>query len=467
MVPVFKRRLLAVVGAAAVVAAAAAAVFWVYRQADRARDLSDPARARRENRPIPVRTARVGETQAEMVVGGTVVTAPSQTVLLRAGLGRIKLSDPTAEIVVGAVHAVEGNAVRRGQLLFELQDRAARQIVKHREAALTAALAELERVRQVVAVNRKLRQLEVTSAEAEVKFRADELKSRQAAHKAVEGYQSKGAVNVLETFEIAARHTEAAFRQAEAGRRLERAKDMLTAGAAGDQAELSRAESQAEMARIDLEAAQHNLEDFRVCSPLDGFVARVEADPGQTVSGGGALARLVKLDPLHVRMDCPVDSAGEVAIGQKAEVVLDGFRQESFSGTVVRISPEANPELRVLPVVIEVANPRGRLRAGMTGFARLQNSRRAPAVPSLAVMRQGDRAVVFRVEDGRARVREVRLGPVVGPETVEVNHGLSPGDEVIVFNNFYATTGELTSNNCYVQDNDPVDADWRKWTRRE
>ena len=69
--------------------------------------------------------------------------------------------------------------------------------------------------------------------------------------------------------------------------------------------------------------------------------------------------------------------------------------------------------------------------------------------------------------EGRARLCEIRTGPLVTNGVLEVRQGLAAGDEVVIFHNFYRDVGKLAANQGYLQDNDPVDTDWRKWTRRE
>ena len=49
----------------------------------------------------------------------------------------------------------------------------------------------------------------------------------------------------------------------------------------------------------------------------------------------------------------------------------------------------------------------------------------------------------------------------------EVQSGLAPGDEVVIFHNFYRHTQALARRDCYLEDNDLVDVNWRKWARRE
>jgi hypothetical protein len=75
--------------------------------------------------------------------------------------------------------------------------------------------------------------------------------------------------------------------------------------------------------------------------------------------------------------------------------------------------------------------------------------------------------MVFRVENGRAHSREVQVGRITQGELLPVERGLAPGDEVVVFHNFYWNMGKLTQAEGYLKDNDAVDTDWRKWARRD
>jgi Cu(I)/Ag(I) efflux system membrane fusion protein len=126
-----------------------------------------------------------------------------------------------------------------------------------------------------------------------------------------------------------------------------------------------------------------------------------------------------------------------------------------------------NSQLRVVPVLVEVANPQNRIKAGISGFVRLHVKKKARVVPSMAVVEEGGKGMAFRVEDGRARLREVKAGNLVQIGLREVLSGLNPGDEVVIFDNFYRNAGNLNAGNGYLQDGDLVDADWRKWAHRK
>jgi multidrug efflux pump subunit AcrA (membrane-fusion protein) len=135
---------------------------------------------------------------------------------------------------------------------------------------------------------------------------------------------------------------------------------------------------------------------------------------------------------------------------------------------VIRIAPTVNAQLRVFPVVVELSNPGCRIRSGVSGFARLHVRRKVRTVPSAAVIPHGSKAMVFRVEQGRARLREFRAGHLAELGKLEVRDGLAAGDEVVVYHsNFYRHWGELVRSGGYLQDNDLVNVNWRQWARRD
>jgi RND family efflux transporter MFP subunit len=255
---------------------------------------------------------------------------------------------------------------------------------------------------------------------------------------------------------------------ARAEKDLQEAKQIAALAPLSDQEALDKAAAALEIARLRLAVAQKDLADCQVKAPLDGIVENFTPVPGAVVKVHVALAQILNMQPaILVKMDFPMERVGEVALGREAEVVLDSFPGETFAGKVVRIGAQLDTKLRVLPVFIEVANRELRLRPGITGFVRLRSTRVALVVPTTAVIAREGKAMVFRVEQGRARARDVRTGPLVDTGLLEVQEGLSRGDEVVIYSNFYRDTGALVQGNGFLHDNDRVDVNWRKWARHD
>ena len=99
--------------------------------------------------------------------------------------------------------------------------------------------------------------------------------------------------------------------------------------------------------------------------------------------------------------------------------------------------PEASADTRTLRVRADLANPAGRLRAGMFAQMRLGGaSEEALVVPAEAVIRTGQRAIVYVVDEpGRFSPVEVRVGRELG-DKLEVLQGLQPGQQVVASGQF-------------------------------
>jgi RND family efflux transporter MFP subunit len=445
----------------------AAVAGWLFLKARHAKDVSDPERARGLGRPIPVRTELVREERATQVIGATGVTEPSLTATVRIGPSRaLKLTDPVSEIVVKVVHVQEGDRVKPGQLLFELEDTVLQDVLRHRELRYATARQKLKRVQEQVSHNRKLRELDLASRKAERLFRIEDLGVRKRLLDALKSLFPK-AVKNAEFYDALSKYAEAQFLRTDSDRHVERAEVAVKVGKLGDEEELDKAQADLEAAALDLKLARHDVERGKIRSPLAGFIRRVDIAPGTVVGAADPLTQVLKLDPIRVRVDLPQERLTAVAVGQQAEVVLDSFANETFRGTVIAVSPQVNPQLRVCSVLVELPNPDNRIKAGISGFVRLGVSKTVRTVPATALLDQGGKTVAFRVEGDRVRVREVAAGPLLKTGVREVRAGLTAGDEVVIFHNLYRHANRLASGQGYLQDNDPVDTAWRKWARRE
>jgi RND family efflux transporter MFP subunit len=432
---------------------------WFVYKVWHARNQASPDYARRHGLPIPVRTAVVEMRGIEKVIGGTATTIPSERIPIRAAIHpRLSLEDGAATpawLIVKTIHVLEGAQVHPGDLMIELDDAEQQISARRAETAAKSAEAELTAVRAAVASSAKLRDLELDAARAEVKYRTDALAAHAKIFKAMAQLSGKDVVAAVTYYEAQIKQAEAEYEEVNVKGRLQRAEDAMVIGVARDQAELARAELGHQTAQGNLEIAKRDLDFCKIKSPIDGFVSKITASPGETFAVTSSLGELVKLNPLRVQMDFPQERIDEVAVGNNAEVVLDSYPRESFSGKVVGIVPQAVAESRVVPVMIELPNPSNRIRGGLMGFARLKNALDRVTIPAVAVIQHGPQSIVFRVENGRAQLRNVILGPVLENGVLEVVSGLSPNDEVVIY------------GGTYLRDGERVNTDWKDWTRRE
>jgi multidrug efflux pump subunit AcrA (membrane-fusion protein) len=475
---------------------------WAYLTGRQAQHLADPAKARSQGRPIPVRSEIVASKTIEDVIGATGVTIPSQTAWLQVGPSELmREGAPATPLIVKKVHVHEGDFVRKGQVVCEFEDKAYIDLRNTKQAALEAATATLDLVKEQIKYNQRVRELNLLSAREGIKYRTQDEENRNKECDIYHSLSQKGAASLIGFYEAQSKLFAARFEAVEAKFVLERNEKLVKVGLLIDKQDLTKAVSDLQKAQVDLQLAELDVGRLKIVSPIDGFLTyensvvalessvaafdqslgsgattgvapataakpAVEPVPGQILSASSTMGEVLKLQPIDLLVDFPLERIDDVRIGQPAEVVLDSFPKDTFAGTVLRIGPKVNPQVRVMPVLVRIENSNARIKPGITGFVRTRVTKQALTVPGTAVLHQSSKAMVFRVRDGRAHICPVRTGPTIENDVVEITNGLSPGDEVVVFQNFYRHSDELVKTDCYLNDNDLVDVDWKKWTGR-
>lgn len=178
-------------------------------------------------------------------------------------------------------------------------------------------------------------------------------------------------------------------------------------------------------------------------APWTGVVAARRVEKGDYTMPGQPLLELVAVDRLKVRGPAPASDVPFLAVGRPVEVTVEFLPGEIFSGTVVRLGAELDPDSRTLTVEAEIDNSDGRLRPGMFGRMRIPRRTLGDAllVPLSAVVEFETGKFVYVVQSGRASRREVDLGPIVG-ERVVVESGLAAGERVVVSGHLQVADGQ-------------------------
>jgi Cu(I)/Ag(I) efflux system membrane fusion protein len=175
-----------------------------------------------------------------------------------------------------------------------------------------------------------------------------------------------------------------------------------------------------------------------VSAPIGGVLESLDVRAGMTVTAGQTLARINGLDPVWLEVAVPQAQAGQVTIGARAEARLDSVPGQPVVGRVTALLPTLNDATRSLRVRVELPNRDGKLRPGQSARVRLAagGDDSALAVPTEAVIRTGQRALVMVAGDGgRYRPQEVTLGPELGNKTV-IRTGLDEGQQVVASGQF-------------------------------
>ncbi len=199
------------------------------------------------------------------------------------------------------------------------------------------------------------------------------------------------------------------------------------------QAELGRARERLRILGVEPEGSSDQL---RVPAPRAGVVLDIGAAPGElsrSLDSPAPLATLADLSTVWVIGDVYEKDLASVKVGQPADVTVNAYPGERFTGKVVALSDTVDPATRTLKLRVALANPGWRLKPEMFASIRLLRAAKAcVVVPASAVVREGDSSYVFvERSPGRFERRSVTLGKAVGDSELQVTSGLKAGEVVV------------------------------------
>ena len=255
-------------------------------------------------------------------------------------------------------------------------------------------------------------------------------RSAEAALKAAQAVYETAKVNLADAQREKDRWTK--LRQQGSG--TEQQLDMVETAYARAQTQAKQAEAQIAQAEAMLEQARVSLEDATIESPISGVVSRKYVDEGAFVGPSSPLFRVIDISEVEITGGAadkhyPKLEAGKTA----ADVEVDAYPGETFSGFVTRLRPELDKVTRTVAVTIKVANKELKLKPGMYARIRLVLDERKSVVlvSDDALINSQGQQQVFVVNDGVVHKRPVKIGLEESVNN-EVIDGLKPGDVVVV-----------------------------------
>ncbi len=253
-----------------------------------------------------------------------------------------------------------------------------------------------------------------------VRFETDELQStlllRQSDRDAAEA-------ELMLAMQALTRTEQLALKNIASTEQLDKAKSDV----AVKTARLQSLSAQADIARLALRNAE-------IRAPFSGTVTRRLAEAGSRVGADGELLTLVDTSVLEAKVLVATRDIPRVALGQTAELEIDGLGGQIVKGTVDRISPVAEDGTRFVAVYLRLANRDGRLWGGMfaSGSILLREKNDALVVPAIALRKDETGYHVLKVEDGRLRRQTVAVGARWNDGSlVEIAAGLKDGETIL------------------------------------
>ena len=200
---------------------------------------------------------------------------------------------------------------------------------------------------------------------------------------------------------------------------------------------IASARVDAAVSRVARARAQHSLSITRqsravIRAPFAGVVVGLDVERGEVLAPGAPVARLVQLDPLHVKVSVADRDVVALKLGGKANVSTSAVGNQ-VSGEIARIEPAANLSTRTFTVEVAIPNPDRRLLPGMIAQVEFTSQRNGDAmfIPQDLLITRREGNGVFVVDGKRAKWRPVVLGGIAGTD-VEISSGLRSGESIVV-----------------------------------
>jgi HlyD family secretion protein len=210
---------------------------------------------------------------------------------------------------------------------------------------------------------------------------------------------------------------------------LNAAASALAAASANLQAaRQEQARVQAELRGISKVRAQTKL-----VSPIDGIVTLRRLEPGSTVVGGQLVLQVIDPASLWIETRIAQQQAGQVAVGQHAQIVLRSRPHAPLSGKVARVDrvSDAVTEERIVNVAVAAADASLGEYAEVT--IRLPELNDIRSIPSVAVKQREQQTGVWVLQQGDVVFKPVRIGLSTIDGRSQVLDGLGDDDQVIVY----------------------------------
>ncbi|MEN6520014.1 MAG: efflux RND transporter periplasmic adaptor subunit [Armatimonadota bacterium] len=423
--------------------------------------------------PVDTSVVQVGNIEDTVPVTGT-ITALDTTTLSPKIMGKVVY-----------VAAREGDFVRKGQVMVQLDPTDAQAALRQALAGLEAAHAGLSQARTTATVTdvqsnsaiqqakaalvaaqanlqkirKGARSQERMIAENQVATAKANLNNAQANLKRYKQLFAQGAVaqaqlDVYQTqYDVALAQYNSAKENlslVEEGARREdvraaetqvtQAREALRAAKANAgqtlirREDIKNAQAGVSQAEAQIAIAKEQVKNTSIRSSIDGYVSKRMTEPGQTATVGVPLMEVVNVKIVYLQADVSETVLAKVKPGQAVGVSVDAYQNETFIGKVHKIYPTASTTTRNFSVRVSIPNPGSKLKPGMFGRGSIVTSANTNVVliPQDAIEERDGKTVVFTLKGNTAKMHTIVKG-LSNSQFVEAvpPSDISAGDVVI------------------------------------
>jgi membrane fusion protein (multidrug efflux system)/multidrug efflux system membrane fusion protein len=192
--------------------------------------------------------------------------------------------------------------------------------------------------------------------------------------------------------------------------------------------------AQVSEAKAALHEANLNLRDAYVRAPIEGKMQTRTVQTGQFVQAGTVLGTALRRDPLLLRFQVPEADAPRLQTGMAVRFRV-GSDERTYAGKITLVSEAADETNRMVPIVAQVDDEhKDALRPGAFADVTVPVgvSDGAPVIPQTSIRPSERGFLAFVVKDGVATERVLTLGMRTADGRVEVRKGIVPGEMLVV-----------------------------------
>lgn len=201
------------------------------------------------------------------------------------------------------------------------------------------------------------------------------------------------------------------------------------------------------IALIDRDEPALGFTKAEVRAPISGTIIRYYVDVGDSVVPQEPMPQepvfnISDMDRVKIIVNVGEKDISKVRKGENVRVSVDAYPEENFLGRVEKVAPAVDPRSRKLTVEVEVENREHKLKPGMFADVDIiyKEHKNVIVVPRIAVLEREGNTILFTFEEGRAKLKAVKIGVSDGEKT-EISEGLDEGETVIVEGNYGLTDG--------------------------
>lgn len=384
----------------------------------------------------PAQAGKNGRNQTTLV---TVATVSQQTVPLQLQtIGTVQASatvavTPQATGRITGVFFKKGQRVRKGDLLFTLDDRTQAASMQQAQGTVVRDQSQVDQARAARSRDAGLvRQAEATLAkdQAQAQLAQDQSDRYNSLYK-------QGAISQDQAQQYATnRRVSAATLQADQ-QAIANARDVVQ----GDAAAIRTAEAVVAADRGALNNTQVQSTYTQIFAPIDGRAGNILVTEGNVVQANSAtpLVTITQVTPIQVSFSVPEARLSEIEQymdnGKLRVAVTFPGSTTPVNGLLTFVNNTVDPTTGTIQLIGDFANPNGKLFPGqfVNTTLTLTQLRHAIVVPDRAVQTGPNGQFVFVVDPDDSTVESVTVtvGSSVSGLDVIQKGDLKPGDQVV------------------------------------